>query len=153
MNKKILLEVVWWLVTLIFAILILLPIYSVHPNYNFLLSNFIFIVSFITLARYIFLLKHTLIAPFQYIRIALIFIIIPFIFFQIQELNYFQTMLDEQGIKPFVGHLTFDSQKPMMKYIYNETLLFGVGSILTSLAFPFRMIISVWRFRNRGGKV
>lgn len=153
MKNKILLEIIWWLITGIVAVLILLPIYSVHPTYNFLLSNFIFIISFITFSRYIFFLKHTLIAPYQIIRVALIFILIPFIFYQIQELNTFQTALDEQGIEPFVGHLPYESQKPMMRYIYNETLLFAVGSILATVAFPFRMIISVWRFRNRGGKV
>jgi hypothetical protein len=153
MKIKLLLEIIWWLATIILVALILLPIYFTLPAYPFLLTNAIFIVGFVTLSRHLFFLKHSLIAPYQIIRIALIFVMIPFIFYQIQELNMFQTILDEEGIEPFVGTLPFEDQKPMMKYIYNETLLFAVGSILTSIAFPFRMIVSVWRFRNRNGKV
>jgi hypothetical protein len=38
----------------------------------------------------------------------------------------------------------------MMNYIRSEMLLFGVAGIISSVIFPFRMLMSVWRYRNQG---
>jgi len=38
----------------------------------------------------------------------------------------------------------------MREYVYNEFLLFGVGSLVATVILPFRLVISVWRSRNTG---
>ena len=38
----------------------------------------------------------------------------------------------------------------MINYVRSEMILFGVGSIVSAAAFAFRLILSVWRMRNRG---
>jgi hypothetical protein len=38
----------------------------------------------------------------------------------------------------------------MTQYIRSEFLFFGVGSVIVSILLPFRMIISVWRTKNKG---
>ena len=153
MSVKLRLELLWWAFTLVLTVALVLPITSRIPQYPFLQINILYIVTFITLTRHLFLLQHTIIAPYQRVRLALIFLMIPFIFYQIQELNYFQITLDEQGIDFFVSHLPYGNRDSIMKYLYNQMVFFAAGSIIASFLFPFRMLISVWRFRNQGGKV
>jgi hypothetical protein len=150
MNNKWVLEILWWIVTGIILVVVLYPIYHNLNAYPFWKSNIVFIVSFITLTRYIFLLPHTFLARRQILKIALVFLSIPAIFLLVQELNYFQTFLDEKGIEAVVGSLPVEERRTMVKYIRSEMLLFGVGSVISGVIFPFRMIMSVWRTRNRG---
>ena len=153
MAVKLRLELLWWAFTVVLTLVLVLPITARIPAYPFLQINILYIVTFITITRHLFLLQHSLIAPYQRIRLALIFLMIPFIFYQIQELNYFQITLDEQGIDFFVSHLPYEDRGSMMKYLYNQMVFFAAGSIIASFLFPFRMMVSIWRFRNRGGKV
>ncbi|MEN0005332.1 MAG: hypothetical protein AAF798_14360 [Bacteroidota bacterium] len=144
------LELIWWVVTLIFVFAIIYPIYTTLDNYPFYLINVVYIVVFITLARYIFLLRYTILANNQTLKIILVFLCIPLVFYLVQELNAFQTYIDEEGIDALVGNLPFDQKDNMVNYIRSQMLLFGTGSIICGVLFPFRMTISVWRNRNRG---
>lgn len=149
-SLQIRLELIWWLFTALVVVGVLYPIYRVLPDYQFGLTNTIFIVVLITLARYIFLLKHTFIAYRQTLKVVLFFLCLPLLFYLIAQINFFQTYLDENGTEALVGTLPFDKQKGMANYIYNEMLLFGVGSAISTVIFPLRLLRSVWLLRNRG---
>ncbi|MEL7021241.1 MAG: hypothetical protein AAGK47_06520 [Bacteroidota bacterium] len=150
MDKRISLELYWWLFTAIIGIAILLPILYKVPNYLFLLPNIIFIVAFVTFARYIFLLKHTFLAHQQRLKIAIVLVSAIVIFYLISQINAFQTFLDEEGPDILVNHLPVSEQQSMANYIRSEYLFFGVGSVIAAAILPFRLIISVWRSYNRG---
>ena len=149
-REKLWLEAIWWIFTLFVAVLILIPIYGKTRSYPFFTINVIFIVAFITLTRYIFFLRYTFIARQQIIKTILVFLSIPLIFNLINNLNYFVTYLDENSFDPFLGHLPYDGRGSVETYIRTEMLLFGTGSIISAFLFPFRMIHSIWRIRNRG---
>ena len=149
-RHKFWLEIFWWLATFFLSLLVLFPIYQKTNRYPFTVINIIFVVVFITLFRYIFLLKYTWIAKRQYIKLILIFLSIPLVFNMINNVNFFTTQLDEFSTEAFLGHLAPEVRKNMETYIRSEMILFGVGSIVTSLIFPFRLVISIWRQRNRG---
>jgi len=145
------LEVLWWLITLIIVLGVLYPIYAkVGSNYPFYFANILFIVVFITFTRLIFLLKFSFLANWEKIKIALIIITPILLFFLVNELNYFQTFLDEKGVENFLVQMSIPEQETMRKYITAEMLLFGVGSIITAVILPIRLLISIWRVRNRG---
>ena len=144
------LELIWWVVTAIIALIVLYPIISKITDYPFLFTNLLFIIAFITITRYIFLLKHTFLAYQQRLKVIIALLCIPFLFFLVQEITNFQTFLDEQGIEALVGNLSYANREEMGSYIRNEILLFGVGSAICTVLFFFRLIISVWRVRNRG---
>lgn len=151
MNKNKLkwsLELVWWVVTLVVAATIIFPIWSDMPDFPFFSTNFIFVISMITLTRYIFLLEHTFMARWLIFKIALIFLAIPIVFLLVQEVNYFQTYLDENGFEPFIKNVTATQQRSLATYVQSEMLFFGVGSVIAGLALPIRMLISVWRQYN-----
>lgn len=142
------LELVWWLITGLIAAAILAPILYKVPKYSFLLPNAALIVLTVTFTRYIFQLRYTFLFRTMYMKAALVFACIIIAFLVIQEINLFQTQLDEEGIESVVGHLPLQQQKPMMKYIHSQMMLFGVGSLVGCIAFPLRLIRSVWRQWN-----
>jgi hypothetical protein len=142
------LELIWWLITLILAVLLLFPILSKIPDYPFWPVNLVFIVVFVSFTRYIFLLRYTFLPPYQRLKIAIALMCIPLIFILVQEINRFQTFLDEQGYEALVGGMPRAEQLPMVEYIRSEMLLFGVGSVIASVLLAVRLIISVWRRHN-----
>lgn len=150
MSKKIQLEIVFWMFTLVVVAAVLLPIYTSIPDYPFWVSNIAFIVVGITVARYIFLLRHTFLARQQLLKTACIFLCIPLLFYLVQEINYFQTYLDEQGTDAIVGHLPLQERGSMIAYVRNQILLFGVLAVISCVIFPIRLIVSIWRTHNRG---
>ena len=150
MNRKALLEILFWAFTALVAAIVLLPIINEVEGYPFFCINVVYIVTAITVTRYLFLLPHTFLAHRQVLKIALVFLCIPFVFYLIQELNHFQVFIDEEGLDALVGNLPYRRRNNMVDYIRSQMILFATGSIISSVAFPFRLIVSVWRTRNRG---
>jgi hypothetical protein len=141
-------ELFWWLFTLIAALAVVLPIYLWAPSFPFFRDNLIFVVVFITLSRYIFFLQHSFWARWQLLKVAMIFVSIPLVFMLIQQLNTFQTFLDENGPEAVIGNMSLEDTTNMIGYVRGEMLLFSVGSIVATLLFPFRLLVSVWRVIN-----
>ncbi len=145
-----LLELVWWLFTAVLVIFVMYPIYQEIPDYPFWVENCIAIVTFITSARHIFFLRFSPIAYIQPLKVVLAIAMIPFIFMLVSQFNFFQTYLDENGILSFLGHLSPDRIDSMDRYIRNEMGFFSIGGIISSAILAIRLIISVWRVRNKG---
>jgi len=141
-NSRGQLEVLWWILTMLAAAGVVLPILFKVDDYPFLITNIIYVVAFITLSRYIFLLPYTFLAEQQRIKLIVIFLCIPAVFFLVQELNRFQTYLDEEGFDGMVGKMNFEQQDALVQYIHSEMLLFGVGSIIAAMVLAFRLMIS-----------
>ncbi len=144
------LEVIWWVITAILLVAIIYPIYSKNEAFPFLLANSIFILAFVTLTRYIFLLKHTPLRHIQWLKVVLIVLCIPLAIYIIQELHAFERFADEIGVQSLFTNLSEESLGGMVEYTKAEILFFGVGSLLATVVFPFRMLISYWRTHNLG---
>lgn len=147
---KLAFEFLWWILTAIIVWAVLQPIYKAMYIWPFRDINIIFIVVLITLTRYIFLLQHTLIARRQEVKVAFLLLMFPLAFMLIDKLHAFLSYIDEHSWEPLTGHLPFDQQPAIEAYIWGEMLFFGVGSIIAAPVFAGRMMMSVWRFRNRG---
>jgi len=145
------LELVWWLFTALTTILILYPIYTKLTGFPFYWMNGIFIVSSITLTRYIFLLPYTFLARRQILKVAVVFVTVPYVFYLVESMYAFNEYLDYDRLGAMVSGLPVEEREGMLNYIKNEMLLFGVAAVVSAVAFPFRMIISVWRMRNKVG--
>jgi len=143
-------ELIWWLVTAVLVAAILYPILKYTENYPFLTLNIIYIIVFITLSRYIFLLKYTVLANAQLIKVAIILLSVPIIAYLINGINFFQTYIDENGMDSFLSPTSSLSQEQIGSFIRNELILFGVGSVIAAIVLPFRLVISLWRWKNRG---
>ncbi len=154
MNKsntlKIALELLWWVITAMLVWAVLKPIHKAMYVWPFEWTNVLFVVILFTLTRYIFLLKHTFIGKQQVLKIALMLLMFPLTFFLIERVNEFLTFIEEQTWEPLTGHLPPANQPPIEEYIWGEMLFFGVGSIIAAPVFAARMMLSIWRTRNRG---
>ena len=153
MNKnKLLLELVWWTFTAVFAAMVLYPIWSKVTEYperiNF--YNLLYIVTFITLTRYMFLMKYTVIANSKVTKALLIILCIPLIIFSIDGIFSFRQILDNDGYAAICKGVADENMNAIGMYYRNEYLFFGVSAIITAIIFPFRMVISIWRQINRG---
>ena len=153
MNKnKLLLELVWWIFTAIFAAMVLYPIWSKVTEYperiNF--YNLLYIVTFITLTRYMFLMKYTVISNSKVTKALLIILCIPLIIFSIDGIFSFRQILDNDGYAAICKGVADENMNSIGMYYRNEYLFFGVSAIITAIIFPFRMVISIWRQINRG---
>ena len=142
-------ELLALLVSVVLLIMVMMPIYKNVPEYPFMIYNVAAIITFFTLARYIFLLRFAPFARIMPLKLLFIFLAIPLLVFLMDGLSMFQNYLDEEGTYVLVSHLDRDQQIPLSKYIRTEVLFFGVGAIITTIIFPFRMIVSIWRGRNR----
>ena len=144
------LEGLWWLTTIVLVALVISPIYlNLNDNYPFYTANILYIIVFVTLTRYIFLLKHTVFSHTLWIKAILIFLPIPIFLYCIDSMYDFQRFLDEEGLISIMDKLTAEKQSNLSKYIKYEKLFFGAGAIITLIMLPIRMIISIWRVKNR----
>jgi hypothetical protein len=154
MNKsnllKIALELVWWLLTALVAWAVLQPIHKAMYVWPFEATNIFFVVVLITLTRYMFLLKHTFVNNQQILKIVLMLLMFPLLFLSIERINEFLGFIEEKGWEPLTGHLPAGQRPGVEQYIWAEMLFFGVGSALAAPAFAIRMMLSIWRTRNRG---
>ena len=149
-RQKLILEATWWAITAIVVLLVLFPILHNTPYYPFQWSNGISIVVFITLTRYIFLFKYTFLAKKQYLKLILIFLCIPLLFNLVNNLNYFISITDESSFYFLDGNLSQSQRNKMQLFIKTEMIFFGVASILSTMIFPFTLLRSIWRYRNKG---
>lgn len=149
MNNKLVLELIWWVVTAIITFGILYPIISSTQSYPFLVSNAIVIAAFITLARYIFLLPYTFICGKLYLKGALILLSPVIIFLLVQEVVLFQSTVDEKGWEALLGISQLQPLENISNYIHSEFLFFGVGSVMSAFIFPLRLVVAIWQAVNR----
>ncbi|MCH2042686.1 MAG: hypothetical protein MK212_00975 [Saprospiraceae bacterium] len=154
---KITVELIWWIVTAILTLIVIFPMLNTFQQYDFIISNSIFVIVTITFSRYIFLLKHTFLAYFRVGKVLLLFGCIPLIFYLIGEMNHFSYFLDNKGLQSFneyfVSGIDIDTRQTILNYLEREMIFTGTASVIVSALLPFRMLISVWRVYNKTGKV
>ncbi len=143
-------ELVWIVFTVLLVAAILYPIYSSFTDYQFLTLNILYIAVFITLTRYVFLFRFVFWSRWQYVKIALIILAIPLLAYLINSLENFHKFMDEVDANAWMYRVPESDRAELMTYILNEMSLFGVGSIISAVLMPFRLLVSVWRQRNRG---
>lgn len=146
---RLLLEFTWWIITALIVWAVLSPINKAMYVWPFQTWNIIFVVALVTFTRYIFLLEHTLIARQQILKIVLLLLMFPVTFMLTNGVSDFMTYIEEHTWDPMTGHLPALEKLETEQYIWNEMLFFGVGSILSAPAFAIRMMLSIWRTRNR----
>ncbi len=150
MTKHFKIEVLFWAITFVICLLILAPVYLEYSNhYPFYIPNFVVILLFLTLTRYIFLLRWSPFSHNKTVKKILVFAMIPVLMYLVQSFFNFQDFLDETGfhsIPTTHGEITSIDKAYYSKIQY---LFFISGAIITSILFPIRMIISIWRQTNK----
>jgi FlaA1/EpsC-like NDP-sugar epimerase len=150
LRLTLLLELVWWIATAVVIIAVLYPIHKSMRFWPFEQWNIAFIIIVITIARYIFLLKHTLLAKRQVLKFIIVVLMVPMTFFMISGLNGFMVWVEENTWESLTGHLPTEQRRNMENYLYNQMIFFGAGSVICGPALALRLLMSIWRTHNRG---
>lgn len=148
-KMSIQLELLFWLFTIIVALAFIYPIYRTGAEFPFYSMLLIFIITFITLTRYLFLLRFTFLAYLKWIKALIFLLMIPLAFYLINQLNMFQTFIDEEGLDQFFRFLPLVERIELTKYIRSIFIFFGTASIIVTILFPIRLLISIWRNVNK----
>lgn len=144
------LEIVWWIITGLVVWAVLFPIQEAMYVWPYRGWNIVFVVTLLTLGRYIFLLKHTFLAKRQVLKIVLMLMMFPLAILMIKGLHSFLNYIEENTWDVLTGHLPAPDKKSIEEYIWSEMIFFGVGSVIAPPVFAVRLFISIWRTRNRG---
>ncbi len=130
--------------------MVLLPIYSTVPDFPFYVANFIYVVVAVTATRYLFLLHVTWLRDQLIAQAAVAFLLIPLIFYMVQEFNAFIIYFDERGPDVLIRGLDAELGDTMDKYMHAEYRFFGVWAVVASAVMPFRLVYNAW-VRYRAG--
>ncbi len=151
MRSKWTAELFFWLIAIAISLLVMRPIHEyIEKDYAFYTINYIFIILFLSFSRYILLLKYTPFSHNAWIKLILLFSCIPLFLFLIDGQYNFHQMLDEKGLEPIVKSQNPEFRWNIAKYAKYQFLFFSTGTIMTLIIMPVRMVISIWRVRNKG---
>ncbi|HRI01668.1 MAG TPA: hypothetical protein PK006_11495 [Saprospiraceae bacterium] len=143
-------ELAWWLVAALFALLMVLPILQYNIPYPFLITHITYVAGFVLYLKLLFLWKKSPYSKYQWLKLILIFAMIPVVFFSIEALANFQNYLDEIGIQEMVKDLDESLQDGMALYIRTQMIFFGTACIICGIVLAPKMIWSIWTQHNRG---
>lgn len=149
-SQKITFEIVWWLVTAIVCFMVYSWVNRGVTSYPYLMENMALIAIFITITRWAFLLRISLISESRNLMIGLIFLMIPLFIFSLTEYRAFKMFWDEGSLIPFLNGDSYDSKMAVANFFRQEMIFFAVGSMIATLIFPFRMVRAIWRKHNKG---
>jgi len=151
MKSKLVFECLWILFTLLLCALVLLPIFNnLGERYPFYTENIVFVIASVTFMRYIFLLKFHWIANTTYPKVALIFLSIPIMMYLVDNVYDFQAYVDEEGLYSLLEKFPVEKQKSLGSYMKTQMIFFWTAAVISAILLPIRMIVSLWRQRNRG---
>ncbi len=151
MYNKITFEGVWWMVTMLIVLGVLYPIYtSMGLDFPFYYQNVGLIVIAVTLLRFVFWLKHTWLGPFKWTKLVLFFGVIPVFIFVVDSFLKFNQFYDQTGFSGMLFHLEPQTALAVSKYIQIEFLFFCTAAFFSLIAFAIRMVVSLWRMKNKG---
>jgi hypothetical protein len=128
---------------------VMFPIWRDFPSFPFQLTNIAFIICFITFTRYAFLLKHTFIAETLYPKVGFILATMIIVGTLLTQMQTFNIWIDSGGTENVAKSLSESKRMSLLEYIKSEYLLFAVGGIIAAVVLAGRLLISIWRLRNR----
>ena len=149
--KLLAIEGISLLMTAVVVVVVMYPIWTQFPEFRFQWTNVLYIVAFLTFTRYTFLLRYTFLAKAQNVKIGFILltlIIILGLVTQIQDFNVWIDAGDPERLMPLVPQSKRDG---LLSYIKSEFLFFAVGAVVASAFLAGRLLMSVWRTRNKEG--
>ncbi|MBK8700626.1 MAG: hypothetical protein IPN29_14285 [Saprospiraceae bacterium] len=142
-------EIVFLAIAIALAVAVMRPIHDYFGhNFDYYVSNYIFIVLFLTYSRYLFLLKYTPFSHNLWIKLIMLFASIPLLLWLVDDTYDFRRILDETGLEPLINSTNLDTKLNIAKYTKYEYLFFSTGAIITLIMLPFRMMVSIWRVKN-----
>ncbi len=138
-------ELIALIATIIFSLLILLPILNADIDFFLLPFNFAYCVVLLTLFRYLLFWDYHPLRYSKVGKILLIFLVPISFFILIEGIHSFVEFRDQVGLHTLVDHLDYKTGKFYVNYLEKEYMFFSVGSLICAILMIFKMIRSLWR--------
>lgn len=151
LKQFLLIEFLWWVITAATIVAFLYHPYKFGVGFEETgVINGIFILVFITVTRHLFFLKYSFVGYFQWLKVFIIILSIPLFMYLYANFVDIRVQLDDGSINEMFSTLNFSEQQATFNYVRNELIFFSVSSLIVTALLPVRMIVSIWRMRNRG---
>jgi hypothetical protein len=141
-------EILWALFTAVFTAAVLLPLYQIIDA-SFLRVNFLLLILFVTLFRFIlFLEKIPYLSPL-WLRLIIV-LALSFIFYRIfTEMQYYFELIDTHDIGNFLRkdktpEIAPEVIQQKFDYFKKEFVFFSTGNLILIVAFGLRIVGSLW---------
>ena len=143
-------EGLWWVISAIIALLVLLPVWRYHLQYPILFENILGIIVAIHITRFLFL--HRFIPYMQGVR-SKTAVLLTGIVLLIIMLRYFSgitTFVKDVGFFEIFSHIESGQILGLAKYMKTQ-LIFAYTAALTGLVvLPVVLLRSIWKqYNNR----
>ena len=147
---KIQLEVLWWLFTALIVFIVYLPLVINKIDFPYKYYNWAFIILAITFTRLIFQLKHSFLAFNLVLKFIFMFASVVVLMQAYRGISLLNIFNDDNGYYMLFEHLPLEQRYSLAAYANWQYFFFGVAASIASLIFPFRLLISIFRVKNRG---
>ena len=140
-------ELTGWLITALFAVALLYPVYQ-QIEYHFLIENALFIVTAATLLRY-FIFYNSI--KFLQPNVVKFGMFVGLMVLWVYILNRYEMLLqlyDNFDLTDFGKArkpMSNTAQKGLLEYLYKEILLSGLVALIAIPLFILRLIGAYWR--------
>lgn len=145
------LEGLWWIISLVFLALVMLPIFRSVENYPFTLLNVLFVLLFFHFSRHVVFLKYSALSMYFWLKFLLGLVTVPILFVMAGQFGYFQTWMDEHTMSELMGELSYQRQVSLNSYIKTQMVFFATATLISGVLFVLRMMLSAWRQVNLKG--
>ena len=149
-SRLLLIEFIWWLITAVVVTVVMYPIWRDFPAFRFNAVNIGYIVAFVTFTRVAFLLKYTFLAQAQYAKIGFVLLTFAIVLGFATQIQSFNVWIDNGDPEVLLAATTASKRESLLNYIRSEFLFFAIGAIISAFLLSGRLLVSVWRLRNRG---
>jgi hypothetical protein len=126
--------------------IVFLPIYEQIYHYQFFQKNILALFIFLVLIKEIFFTKYSLYSQSNFTKVVLLFLMIPLFLFLLDNLFDLNRFLDEEGYSKLIENSQLNQMQLLNlgQYIRIEYLIALVGGMIATIAFPIKLLISIW---------
>lgn len=111
-------------------------------------TNILYVVAFITFARYAFFLKYTFLADAGYVKIGFILCTLSLIAWLVFSMQDFQIWREQGDLDKMLPNVSYEKRESILAYLKSEFVFFAVGSIVAALFLSGRLFFSFRRDRS-----
>ncbi len=145
------LELIWWLISLVLLAAVMYPILSEVEKYPFAGLNMVIILLFFHYFRHVAFLKYSALRMFFWSKFFLALITVPLLFVIVGQFGYFQTFMDEHSMSEIMPDLSYNQQVSLNRFIKIQMVFFFTAAVISGGLFVLRMMVSMWIQVNEKG--
>ena len=145
MKDAFLVSVIWWVIGILFAVLLVLPMGVGLLGETFIWTNMLIGWLFFSLIRSLLQFKNTMMAKSVFFRLIIFILLFPLIFWVIQSVLGLQYEWDYGNLQALVEQKYSASKASFVQeYLLKQYRFVGVGVAVLSAILIIKMVLYTW---------